>query len=343
MVKNATMQGLTPPGRARREAVRRVLEGRNCRPEHESAEAFAPSNIALVKYWGKRDEALHLPVTGSLSVSMGRRGTFTRVRAAEHDRVMFNGETLPQGDARAERLARFLDLFRSPEVPAFFVETANTIPTGAGLASSASGFAALVLALDTWFGWKLPRRALSILARLGSGSASRSVYEGFVEWHAGCEPDGSDSFAEQISATWPGLCISAVVVEPGPKPISSGEAMRKTVATSPLYASWPGVVDRDLYEVRAAIEHRDVERLGCAAEGNAMAMHATMHAARPSICYWKPATLDGLAQVRALRSEGHAVYVTMDAGPNLKLIHDASATAACMARFPSLDTVWPFG
>jgi diphosphomevalonate decarboxylase len=323
-------------------AVRAAIGERSLRPAHATAEAYAPANIALVKYWGKRDEALRLPVTGSLSVSLGELGTRTRLTPADADRVALNGVALSADDPFARRLSGFLDLFRSAEAPGFAVETVNTVPTAAGLASSASGFAALVGALDALMGWSLPERGRSMLARLGSGSACRSVRAGFMEWRAGERADGADSFAEPLSETWPALRIGLVVVEAGPKPIGSGEAMRRTCATSPLYAAWPATVARDLTDARAAIAARDLERLGVTAEGNALAMHATMIAARPSVCYWTADTLDVLRRLRVLRGEGVAVYATMDAGPNVKLLFEHSAESAILGEFPGLAVVRPF-
>lgn len=323
-------------------AARAVIGERPLRPARASAEAYAPANIALVKYWGKRDEALRLPVTGSLSISLGDLGTRTRLTPAEADRVVLNGVALSAEDPFARRLSGFLDLFRSPVAPGFAVETVNTVPTAAGLASSASGFAALVLAMDALMDWSLPERARSILARLGSGSACRSVRAGFMEWRCGERADGSDSFAEPLPDIWPALRIGLVVVEAGPKPIGSGEAMRRTCATSPLYAAWPATVARDLTETRAAIAARDLERLGVTAEGNAMAMHATMIAARPSVCYWTASTLDALRRLRVLREEGVAVYATMDAGPNVKLLFEQSAESAVLRQFPNLGIARSF-
>ncbi|MBP7276267.1 MAG: diphosphomevalonate decarboxylase [Kiritimatiellae bacterium] len=326
----------------RRAAADLALDGRARRPARTEAEAWASANIALVKYWGKRDEALHLPVTGSLSVSMGALGTRTRLRAAESDRLMFNGERLDVDHPRAARMIRYLDLFRSADAPGFEVDTRNTLPTAAGLASSASGFAALARAMDRLMGWDLPASALSALARLGSGSACRSVFDGFVEWARGARDDGMDSVAAPLTETWPGLCIGVRIVDAGPKAVGSGEGMRHTVATSPLYASWPAVVERDLAEARAAIGERDLERLGRMAEGNAMAMHATMAAARPSVIYWTAATLETLRAIFECRRNGIPVYATMDAGPNVKLIFESTHAESLSAAFPGLDIIRPF-
>lgn len=327
----------------RRAAADLAIAGRPRRPARPEAEAWASANIALVKYWGKRDEALHLPVTGSLSVSMGELGTRTLVKVAPADRIVFNGESLPVDHPRAARVVRYLDLFRSSDAPGFEVNTTNTLPTAAGLASSASGFAALARAMDRLMGWNLPPSALSSLARLGSGSACRSVFDGFVEWARGTRDDGADSFAAPLPETWPDLCIGVRMIESGPKSVGSGEAMRHTVATSPLYAGWPALVERDLAEARAAIGAKDLERLGRTAEGNAMAMHATMAAARPAVIYWTAATVETLHRVHECRRGGLPVYATMDAGPNVKLIFESAHTDALRAAFPGLNIIRPFG
>lgn len=307
-----------------------------------AGEARAPANIALCKYWGKRDPALNLPVTSSLSVSLGQLGAHTRIEPAERDVVSLDGMPLESGDPFAARVSAYLDLFRwSPEL-AWRVETSSSVPVGAGLASSASGFAALVLALDRLYGWQLPTRRLSILARLGSGSASRSVCPGFVEWHAGSREDGMDSFAERLDADWPSFRIGLLVLSRTPKPIGSREGMNRTTATSGLYAAWPDMVARHLEEIREAIRDRDLPRLGEAAEANALAMHATMIAARPPVLYWTKDSLATMQQVWARRADGLPVFLTMDAGPNVKLLYEEASAGAVREAFPELQEVGPF-
>ncbi|MCC7300566.1 MAG: diphosphomevalonate decarboxylase, partial [Verrucomicrobia bacterium] len=173
-------------------------------------EAFAPANIALCKYWGKRDAELNLPVNSSLSISLGKLGTHTAVKFSKSaDKVFLNGKPAPADFAA--RISKFLNLFRA-EGQFFEVRTKNNIPTAAGLASSASGFAALVKALDQLFGWGFNPRELSMLARLGSGSASRSLYDGFAVWHAGVRADGMDSCSEPLSSDWKNLRIGILEV-----------------------------------------------------------------------------------------------------------------------------------
>jgi diphosphomevalonate decarboxylase len=170
------------------EIVAQILNGRGRAPA-AGGYAFAPSNIALCKYWGKRDEELNLPVTASLSISLGRLGSTTKLSLRpDSDVVRLDKKELAPDSPFARRIGAFLDLFRRDAGMYFEVEAVNTIPTAAGFASSASGFAALVTALDELFGWELDKRELSILARLGSGSACRSLHHGFVEWRAGTRP-----------------------------------------------------------------------------------------------------------------------------------------------------------
>lgn len=319
------------------------LTGGGREPVLAEGHGRAPSNIALVKYWGKRDTALNLPVTSSLSVSLGHLGTTTTVAPIDGpDDIILNGLPVPPDTAFAARLRAYLDLVRPSPGRGYRVVTANTIPTAAGLASSASGYAALVLALDHLHGWNLAPEQLSILARLGSGSASRSLYHGFVEWRAGERADGMDSTAHRLDATWPDLAIGLVKISTAEKAISSRDAMQGTVETSRLYAAWPEQVARDLATVRAAIRDADFDTLGKTAENNALTMHATALAAWPPTLFWKPESVAAMHRVWTLRAEGVPVYFTMDAGPNLKLIARRETIPAIRPAFPDAEWVTPF-
>jgi diphosphomevalonate decarboxylase len=314
--------------------VRRLLDGRKVSIRPESV-AFAPANIALCKYWGKRDIELNLPVTDSLSIALGSLGSRCRlaVTAGGVDCITLNGEPLAPAHPFAARLSGYLDLFRGAEARHFRVDAVNTVPTAAGFASSASGFASVVRALDALHGWNLPDRDLSILARLGSGSACRSLWQGFVRWHAGVATDGMDSYAEPLPGQWPSLRMGLLMVSDKPKAIGSTEAMRRTVETSSLYAAWPRQVAADMETIQQALQDLDFETLGSAAESNALAMHATMLAARPPVLYWHEATLAAMRIVWACRRDGLPVYFTMDAGPNLKLLFHETDAAAVAAAF----------
>ena len=292
----------------------------------DKATAFAPANIALVKYWGKRDEELNLPVTDSLSIDLGTLGTTTTVEPADRDIVILNGTQLAGDDRFAAKVINFVDLFRGAlnqkgqELPALKITTENNIPTGAGVASSASGFAALTKALDAFFSLGLAGRELSLLANLGSGSASRSIFKGFVYRHAGTDPEGMDSYSEPLPFSWPDLRIGLVTVSEKAKRVSSRDGMKRTVETSPLYKAWPQQVQNDMTKMLKAIKEQDFELLGSTAEENALAMHACMRAATPPLNYFEPETEAIIKKVQSLRKSGLPLYLTIDAGPNVKLL-----------------------
>ncbi|MFF7451815.1 MULTISPECIES: diphosphomevalonate decarboxylase [unclassified Streptomyces] len=299
------------------------------------ATAVAHPNIALIKYWGKSDERLFLPRTDSLSMTLDIFPTTTRVRLAAgagEDAITFNGERAT-GEA-ARRISAFLDLVRerAGSTARAVVDTENTVPTGAGLASSASGFAALAVAASAVYGLDGDPRSLSRLARRGSGSASRSIFADFAVWHAGT--DDLSSYAEPVDAAAdldPALVVA--VVNAGPKEVSSRTAMRRTVDTSPLFEPWADSSKADLVEMRAALRRGDLDAVGEIAERNALGMHATMLAARPAVRYMSPASLTVLDSVAQLRRDGVPAYVTMDAGPNVKVLcrrADADRVAAAV-------------
>ncbi|MEU5691852.1 diphosphomevalonate decarboxylase [Actinosynnema sp. NPDC020468] len=300
-----------------------------------AATAVAHANIALVKYWGKRDAELVLPWTGSLSMTLDVFSTTTTVdlsSPADEDLVTLD-DVAVTGEPR-RRVVAFLDLVRerAGRTGKAVVRSRNTVPTGAGLASSSSGFAALALAASTAYGLDLDATALSRLARRGSGSASRSVFGGFALWHAG--HDDASSHAEPLPSTGFAPAMVIAMVDTGHKTVSSREAMRRTVETSPLYRPWVDSAAADLEEMRAAVSRGDLEAVGEIAERNALGMHATMLAARPAVRYLSPATVAVLDAVLELRRAGVAAYATMDAGPNVKILcapADAERVAEAVA------------
>lgn len=288
-----------------------------------TATAVAPSNIALVKYWGKRDGALNLPAAGSLSMTLEGLTTRTTVTFGDPgpDRLILGGQEIPP--AKLGRMRRVLDAVRvlSGVEGAALVESANDFPTGAGLASSASGMAALAVAAAGAAGLDADTPTKSRLARLGSGSACRSLLGGFAEWLPGERADGEDSYAVPVAPEdhWP-LELLVAVVEEGPKPVSSGAGMESTAATSPYYPAWLASVPPDLEVARAALLARDFEALGRVAEASAVRMHASMMTADPMLLYWRPATLAVVEAVRFVRAVGRACFFTIDAGPNVKVV-----------------------
>lgn len=310
------------------------------------AEGFgeAPVNIALSKYWGKREKTLNLPINGSVSISLPGLGTQTELTLTEgkEDQIVLNDKLLEPYHPFAQRLSRFLDYFRATENSAFQVDTVNSVPTAAGLASSASGYAALVLALNDLFQWNLPPEKLSLLARLGSGSASRSLYPGFAVWHKGVQSDGMDSYAEAIDTQWPELCIGLLKVDVSEKPVGSSVGMQQTVDTCELYQAWPDKATKDMQTIQTAINDRDFSLLGKTAEHNALSMHATMIATWPPIVYWQPESVAAMHKIWQLRQQGVEVYFTMDAGPNLKLLFLETEKPAILQAFQEMDVIQPF-
>ena len=306
--------------------------------------AEAGTNIALVKYWGKRDGALNLPAAGSLSLTLRELGTRTTVRfggdAGAPDRLVLNGQ---EATGRAyTRVSAFLDLVRERAgiaTPAEVV-TENSVPTAAGLASSASGFAALALAATQAAGLNLGPAELSALARRGSGSAARSIFGGFVEMHAGSREDGSDAFATPIPEgdAW-ALQLVVAVTSDAAKAIGSTEAMDRTARTSPYYRAWIDSVDTDLRDAREAIATRNLNQLGAVAERSALRMHASALAADPAILYWSPATMAAMETVHQLRSRGVNAYFTIDAGPHVKVLCEAASVPAVEAALAATPGV----
>lgn len=297
------------------------------------ATAIARSNIALVKYWGKRDAVLNLPAAGSISMTLDGLETRTTVEFSEGeaDRVRINGVELTGRELA--KTSVFLDLVRPGTLRAE-VESSNSFPTAAGLASSASGFAALALAATKAAGMDLSSHALSVLARRGSGSASRSIVGGFAIWHEGCREDGTDSFAEELAPRthWDLHCLALVTVK-GPKDVPSTQGMNLTMRTSPYYEAWIRTVNQDLELARKAILTRDFEALGDVAEGSCLAMHASAMAARPGVIYWSARTLELIHEVRALRALGTPCFFTIDAGPHVKVFCPAADAPAVRAHF----------
>jgi diphosphomevalonate decarboxylase len=310
----------------------------------EKGLAFAPTNIALCKYWGKRDMDINIPMTSSLSIALPDKGALTAVslHSEARDKVILNDKELESESAFVKRVSEFLDLFRPEKKWYLVLDIKMNIPVAAGLASSACGFASLTLALNDLFDWNLAKKDLSILARLGSGSASRSLWNGFVEWHAGVQSDGMDSYAVPLDFEWPELRVGILSISNQEKLLSSRRAMQQTVDSSSLYASWPKKVARDLVMLRQALQHKNVSLLGGAAESNALSMHATMLSSWPPVCYFLPETIAAMQQIWDARRQGLEVYFTEDAGPNLKLLFQDKDEEKVKALFPQVEVVRVF-
>ena len=307
------------------------------------AQAKAHSNIALIKYWGKRDSKLNLPAVGSISLTLDALHTTTSVHLRDdlnEDSVTINDK--PVSEAERKRVTAFLDIFRnlsSIHIPARVISE-NNFPTAAGLASSASGFAALALAANKAFSANLNPVELSEIARRGSGSAARSIFGGIVEMHKGNRADGKDAVAEQLApADYWDLRLLIALTSKARKKTTSTDGMNLSRETSPYYEAWVSSSEKDLQEMRSAIRQRDFQKLGEMSEYSCLKMHALPMSSRPGLFYWNNKTFEILEEIRAFRAAGLAVYFTIDAGPQVKALCEGKNTAEVKQRLAQIDGV----
>ncbi len=304
------------------------------------ATARACSNIAFIKYWGNRDSALRLPANGSISMNLDSLQTVTTVRfdtALLTDRLILDGRE--QSGEVLMRVSRHLDHIRAlagVQTRALVISR-NNFPTGAGIASSASAFSALTVAACAALGLRLNERQLSALARLGSGSACRSVPGGFVEWHAGRDHDSS--YAQSITPPEHWALVDLVaIVSSAHKAVGStgGHAL---APTSPLQAARVADAPRRLNLCREAIRERNFEQLANVIEQDALMMHAVMMTSSPALIYWLPATLRIMQAVQQWRQAGLLAAFTIDAGPNVHVIAPAEFRTVLSERLRQIEGV----
>jgi diphosphomevalonate decarboxylase len=313
------------------------------------ATAIAHPNIALIKYWGKQGGEGNLPAVGSISMTLDTLATTTAVTfdpTLTEDLFELDGVSAP---GRADRVVHCLELFRlrRPDAPRAAVVSRNNFPTAAGLASSASGFAALVVAIDAALGTGLDRSTLAGLARQCSGSAARSLYGGFVEIGLVETECGKDTVTRQLAVAdaWP-LSVIIAVTSQRVKSVGSTDGMQLTERSSPYYGAWVGTSEDDLAEARAAISHRDFEALAEISEHSCLKMHSVMLAARPGLVYWNGATVECVHRIRELRNRGIPVFFTVDAGPQVKAVcqpSDADRVRQALHEVPGVVEVMTCG
>lgn len=288
--------------------------------------AKAHTNIALIKYWGKRNETLILPTNNSLSLTLD--GFYTKTTVTFKDELTEDTFILDDEIISGEQYRRvtvFLDLIRTYAGKSGLyaeINSINEVPTAAGFASSASGFAALAAAATKALGLTLTDQELSMLTRQGSGSACRSIYGGFAEWQKGKREDGIDSYAVPIAPQdhWD-IRVAAVVLDAKMKKVSSREGMKRTVDTSTFFKGWVDRIPHDLGLIKEGIEKKDFEKVGQVAEANCLKMHATTLGAVPPFTYWHDTTMTVMQTVQAMRENGIPAYFTIDAGPNVKVLY----------------------
>lgn len=307
-----------------------------------SATAVAHPNIALAKYWGKREGAERMPAVPSLSVTLEGMTTTTTVtfdESLEADLLVLGGVVL--AGRPAARASAMLDRVRARAGIALRarIESASDFPTAAGLASSASGFAALALAASRAAGLTPSPEELSDLARQSSVSAARSIFGGYVELPV--PPEGAVALSAALVADGSRLPLTVLVAvtREGEKSVSSSAGMALTERTSPYYPAWVADAPRLFSRIRGAILEGDFTAVGAAAEVSAIRMHAAALASEPPILYWTGATVAVLEAVHALRSEGLEAYATIDAGPHVKVLTrpaDAAAVRREISRVPGV-------
>jgi len=309
----------------------------------DGATALACSNIAFVKYWGNLDPALRLPFNDSVSMNLSAATTTTAVELdhdLQRDTVEVDGRLLT--GAALERAVAQLDLIRARaglDARARVVSR-NTFPMGTGIASSASGFAALTLAAARACGLRLDEAQLSAIARRGSGSAARSVPGGFVDWHAAATDEASYARSLAAPAHWDLTDVVAVVSREHKAVGSSGG--HAAALTSPHFAARLSLLPGRLAVAREAIAGRDLARLGPMIEEEALCLHAVALTSRPPLIYWTGATVSLLSQVARWRSDGLPVFFTLDAGPNVHLICEgrhAPAVESLARGLPYVESV----
>ncbi len=307
------------------------------------ATAEAKSNIAFIKYWGNRNAVQRVPLNDSVSMNLDHATTTTTVEFDEglaEDQVSIGGKET--NEAARKRVIDHLDRVRAlAHLTAHArVESHNDFPTGVGIASSASAFAALSLAATRAAGLELSERDLSMLARQASGSASRSVPAGFVEWISGSDPGHSYAVSIAPPDHWDLHDIIAVV-STEEKPVSSTEG-HAAATTSLFLPERLNALPARFHRVRRAILSKDLQLLGPAIEEEAIELHVVAMTSHPPIFYWMPGTIGVIRAVQRWRADGLAVYFTLDAGPNVHLIcegKDVERVTSLVREIPEVQQI----
>ncbi len=304
------------------------------------ATAIAPANIAFIKYWGKANNELRLPLNDSFSMNLSGAYTITTVEFSKNyeadEVILLDGEF---SDKEVARVIRGLDLIReragSDEKAC--VVTKNSFPKGAGSAASASGFAALTVAGFAALNVQLTEKELTIFARQGSGSACRSIPDGFVLWEKGTTSNASYAYSLYNEHYWD-LRDILVIVDSHMKKVSTTEGM-ETIRTSPHLEARLSAIPKRMENIKKAFLHRDFARFGEITEEDCLDMHKVMQTQEPPLVYWNDTTRMIMDAVVAWRSAGLPVYFTIDAGPNVHLICEGEREGRVLEKIRSLSGI----
>lgn len=301
--------------------------------------AIAPSNIAFIKYWGRKDEALRLPENGSLSMNLSNLITTTTVEFSpdlNEDYVEINGVQEPLDGNRAMKHLDRVRKLAGIETRARVI-TSNTFPAGTGLSSSASGFAALSVAAAHAAGLRLSEKELSILARQGSGSACRSIPGGFVEWLDGDSSDTSYGMTLHPPTWWDIVDVVAVVSKER-KDVSTSEG-QKLAESSPFFPIRKSHIKEKLEKAKRLLAKKSFPEFGELIETEALELHAIMLTSTPSLIYWMPGTLLVMKRIKKARTEGLPVYFTVNTGQDIHIICEKKDSDAVVQMLNSLECV----
>jgi len=304
------------------------------------ATAKSPANIAFIKFWGKKNTKLNIPFNDSISMNLTNCVTTTTVEfnpRFRSDRVFLDRKEVK--DEKKMRVLKIIDLVRekSNVVWGVKVVSKNNFPSDAGIASSASAFSALALAASVASGLNLSKKELSILARLGSGSASRSIVDGFAQWKKGTNND--TSYAVQIAPViyWDLIDI-VVVVESGKKKNSSTEG-HSLAPTSPFYKTRQKLLPKRLKEIKSALLKKNFKKFGELLEEEAIELHMIAMTSKPPIFYWNKGTVEVINKLHEWREKGLLAYFTMDAGANVHVFCLAKDTKKINSRLKKIPEV----
>lgn len=304
--------------------------------------AIAPANAGLIKYWGRKDELLRIPENGSISVNLSGLTTTTTVEFDEQyesDQVFL---ARIEDKSSSDRVISHLDRIRkiAGVKTKAKVVSRNSFPSATGLSSSSSGFAALTLAASVAAGLILSEKELSKLARLGSGSACRSIPDGYVEWVKGDTHE--TSYAQSIfPPTYWNIVDVVAIVSTGKKEISSSEG-QTFVHTSPFYPVRLSRVEKKIHTMKKVIQERNFSAFGELIEGEALELHAVMMTSKPPLLYWTNQTVSLMRKVREWRVKGLPVYFTINTGQDVHLFCERKSENALTKELKTLEYVRDF-
>lgn len=304
------------------------------------ATAIAPANIAFIKYWGKKDETLRIPVNDSISMNLNNTCTTTTVEFSsvyKKDEIYYGDNHMEEKESarvidHLDRIRKIADIKTKAKIA-----TRNNFPRGVGIASSASGFAALTLAASKALGLKLPHKELSILARLGSGSACRSIADGFVQWKTGKTSNDSYAFSIYNEKYWD-LRNIIIVVSKNKKKITSTKG-HGDAESSIFYKTRIKNLPQRIGKLKETLRVKDIKQFGEIIEEEAVELHTIMMTQKPPLFYWNSSTIEIINRVHEWRVDGLNVYFTIDAGPNVHLICEGKEELKVLAKIKELSFV----